>query len=88
MELNIQNVDRYELVKNADKLRARKVLFIVGWQDRTSLIEVTTLPLYRKLPKLNAGNISIKGFESDHRFGNVIDDITNTIIDWIINIAL
>jgi esterase/lipase len=85
MELNIQNVDRYDLVKNADKLRTKKVLFIVGWQDRTSLIEVNTLPLYRKLQQLNAGNISIKGFESDHRFGNVIDDITNTIIDWIIN---
>ena len=85
MELNIQNVDRYDLVKNADKLRTKKVLFIVGWQDRTSLIEVTTLPLYRKLQQLNTGNISIKGFESDHRFGNVIDNITNTIIDWIIN---
>jgi hypothetical protein len=84
MELNIQNVDRYDLVKNADKLKAKKILFIVGWQDRTSLMEVNTLPLYRKLQQLNAGNISIKGFESDHRFGNVIDDITNTITDWTI----
>jgi uncharacterized protein len=85
MELNIQNVNRYDLVMNADKLSTKKVLLIVGWQDRTSLIEVNTLPLYRKLQQLNVENISIKGFESDHRFGNVIDDITNTIIDWIIN---
>jgi uncharacterized protein len=88
MELNIQNVDRYDLEKNADNLRTKKVLFIVGWQDRTSLIEVNTLPLYRKLQQLNAENISIKGFESDHRFNNVIDDITKTIIDWIINNTL
>lgn len=84
MKLNIQNVDRFDLVKNAEKLRTKRVLFIVGWQDRTSLMEVNTLPLYRKLQELNAGNTSIKGFESDHRFGNVIEDITNTIIDWII----
>jgi esterase/lipase len=85
MEFNIQNVDRYDLVKNAEKLKTKKVLFIVGWQDKTSFLELNTLPLYRKLQQLNAGNISIKGFESDHRFSNEIDDITNTIIDWIIN---
>jgi alpha/beta superfamily hydrolase len=85
MEYNIQNADRYDLVKNADKLISKKILFIVGWQDKTSFLEVNTLPLYRKLQQLNAENISIKGFESDHRFNNVIDDITKTIIDWIIN---
>jgi esterase/lipase len=85
MEYNIQNADRYDLVKNADKLISKKILFIVGWQDKTSFLEVNTLPLYRKLQQLNAENISIKGFESDHRLNNVIDDITKTIIDWIIN---
>ena len=85
LEYNIQNVDRYDLVKNAERLRTKKVLFIVGWQDRTSLIEVNTLPLYRKLQLLNAGNIAIKGFESDHRFSNVTDEVLTTIIDWIKN---
>jgi len=33
--------------------------------------------------ELNAGNISIKGFESDHRFNNVIDDLADTITEWI-----
>jgi hypothetical protein len=75
----------FDLVKNADRLITKKVLFIVGWQDKTSFLEVNTLPLYRKLQQLNAENISIKGFESDHRFNNVIDDITNAITDWIIN---
>jgi len=36
---------------------------------------------------LNPENVSIKGFESDHRFGNVIDDITVTITEWIIKNA-
>ena len=85
MELYLQNIDRYDLVKNAEKLKTKKVLFIVGWQDKTSLLEVNTLPLYRKLQQLNAENISIKGFESDHRFNNVIDDLADTITEWIKN---
>ncbi len=85
MELYLQNIDRYDLVKNAEKLTTKKVLFIVGWHDKTSLLEVNTLPLYRKLQQLNAGNISIKGFKSDHRFNNVIDDLADTITAWIKN---
>jgi hypothetical protein len=83
MELYLQNIDRYDLVKNAEKLKTKKVLFIVGWHDKTSFLEVNTLPLYRKLQQLNAESISIKGFESDHRFNNVIDDLADTITEWI-----
>jgi hypothetical protein len=83
MELYLQNVDRYDLVKNAEKLKSKRVLFIVGWHDKTSFLEVNTLPLYRKLEQLNAESISIKGFESDHRFNNVIDDLADTITEWI-----
>jgi alpha/beta superfamily hydrolase len=83
MELYLQNVDRYDLVKNVEKLKTKKVLFIVGWHDKTSFLEVNTLPLYRKLEQLNAESISIKGFESDHRFNNVIDDLADTITEWI-----
>ncbi len=83
MELYLQNIDRYDLVKNAEKLTTKKVLFIVGWHDKTSFLEVNTLPLYRKLQQLNSVDISIKGFESDHRFNNVIDDLADTITEWI-----
>ncbi len=83
MELYLQNVDRYDLVKNAEKLKTKRVLFIIGWLDKTSFLEINTLPLYRKLKQLNGCNISIKGYESDHRFINVIDDLTNEIVDWI-----
>lgn len=88
MELYLQNIDRYDLVKNAEKLKNKKVLFIVGWLDKTSILEVNTLPLYRKLQQLNADHISIKGFESDHRFGNAINDIADTITEWIFKNAL
>jgi hypothetical protein len=88
MEYYLQNIDRYDLVKNAEKLKTKKVLFIVGWHDKTSFLERNTLPLYRKLQQLNAGNISIKGFESDHLFSNVIDEMVNTISNWILNNTL
>jgi len=83
MEVDLKNIDRYDLVKNAEKLKNKKVLFIVGWLDKTSYLEINTLPLYRKLQQLNAEHISIIGFESDHRFGNVADDLANVITDWI-----
>lgn len=88
MELYLQNIDRYDLVKNAEKLKNKKVLFIVGWQDKTSFLEINTLPLYRKLQQPGMGNASIRGFESDHRFGNVADDLASTIIEWIIKNTL
>jgi alpha/beta superfamily hydrolase len=88
MELYLQNIDRYDLVKNAEKLKNKKVLFIVGWLDKTSFLEINTLPLYRKLQQLNAEHIFIKGIESDHRFGNVADDLANAITDWISNTCL
>ena len=87
LEVDLKNIDRYDLVKNAEKLMNKKMLFIVGWQDKTSFLEVNTLPLYRKLQQLNPENVSIKGFESDHRFNNVIDDIADTITEWIIKNA-
>lgn len=85
MEQYIQNIDRYDLVKNAEKLKTKQVLFIVGWLDKTSFLEINTLPLFRKLQQLNASNISMKGFESDHQFNNVIDDLTSAITEWIKN---
>jgi hypothetical protein len=83
MALYLQNVSIYDLVKNAESLKTKKILFTIGWQDNTSFLEVNTLPLYRKLQQLIAENILIKGFESHHRFNNVIDDLTDTITEWI-----
>jgi uncharacterized protein len=80
---NIVNVDRYDLVKNAPILKGKNIMLIVGWQDNMSLMEVNALPLYRKLLQLKAEHVAIKGFETDHSFKNVSDDLANTIIHWI-----
>jgi len=82
LDYNIKNIDRFDLIKNADKIKDRKIFFVVGWLDTTSLPEINTLPLYRKLLRSKA-NISIKGFESDHSFDNVSEELTNSIVNWI-----
>ena len=81
-EYNIKNVDRFDLVKNADKINDRKMFFIVGWLDTTCPPEINTFPLFRKLLRSKA-NIAIKGFQSDHTFSDVRDELANSIVNWI-----
>jgi pimeloyl-ACP methyl ester carboxylesterase len=78
----ILNVDHYDLVKNAEKIRDREILFIAGWLDNTALIEENVLPLYRQLKKLKSEKVSIKVFDTNHGFGNVKDDLIEAIVDW------
>jgi len=78
----ILNVDYYDLVKNAEKLMDREILFIAGWLDKMALIEENVLPLYRQLKKLNSEVVSIKVFDTNHGFGNVKDDLIKVIVDW------
>lgn len=78
----ILNVDYYDIVKNAEKLRDREILFIAGWLDNTALIEENVLPLYRQLKKLNSEKVSIRVFDTNHGFGNVKDDLIKVIVDW------
>jgi pimeloyl-ACP methyl ester carboxylesterase len=79
----IPDVDNYDLVKNADKLKNREILFIAGWLDITIPMEEYIIPVYRQLKNLNAQNVYIKALETDHSFGNVMDELTNSIADWI-----
>ncbi len=78
----ILNVDYYDLVKNAEKLRDREILFIAGWFDTTVLIEEHLLPLYRQLKQLKSEKVDIKVFDANHGFSNVNDDLVKVIVDW------
>jgi uncharacterized protein len=81
----IPEVDNYDLVKNADKLKNRSILFITGWLDNSIPMEEYIIPVYRQLKMLNAENVYIKAFETDHSFGNVMDELTNSITEWTNN---
>jgi uncharacterized protein len=76
------NVDYYDLVKNAEKLRDREILFIAGSLDNTAPIEENCLPLYEQLKQLKSEKVDIKVFDTDHSFSNVKDDLIKVIVGW------
>ena len=78
----IANVDYYDLVKNAEKLMDREILFVAGWLDNTASIEENVLPLYRQLRRLKSEKVNIKVFDTNHGFSNVKDDLIKVILDW------
>ena len=79
----IPDVNNYDLVLNADKLKSRKILFLTGWQDTEIPMEEYIIPVYRKLKNLGSESVSIKAFDTGHYFSNSKDELTNAITEWI-----
>ena len=79
----IPEVDRYDLLKNAEQLKEHKVLFLVGWQDNEIPMEEYIIPIYRKLKSQNPEKVYIRAFDTDHTFGNVKDELANSIVEWV-----
>lgn len=84
-EFWLSNLDKFDQVKHAKSLMNRDILFIFGWDDVNVIPEEHVLPLFRKLRSLNAENIRIESFMTDHSFRNVREEMTHTIFKWIIN---
>lgn len=82
-KLFLSNLDRYDLVKHAESLTNRDILFLSGWKDHNVVLEEHILPLYRKLQELKAENLKIQVFDTDHGFGNVKEELVETIATWI-----
>ncbi len=82
-KLFLSKKDRYDLVKHAESLTNREILFLSGWKDHNVVLEEHILPLYRKLQELNSEKIQIKVFDTDHGFGNVREELVETIATWI-----
>lgn len=80
------NMDKFDLVKNADSLVNKDILIITGWDDQVSTLEAHILPLYRKLKILKAENVSINAFDSGHML-EMNNTIENLISDWIFKLS-
>ena len=80
----LSNLERYDQVKHAESLKDKDVLLIGGWKDQLVILEEHIIPLYRKLQELNAKNVEIIVFNTDHDFNNVREELTETIYNWII----
>ncbi len=81
----LSNLDRFDQVKHAGSLMNRDILFIFGWDDVDVIPEEHVLPLFRKLRSLNAENIRIESFMTDHSFRNVREQMSHIIFNWIID---
>jgi|GEM_PF-491012 len=79
------DLDYYDQVKHAEKLKRKDILFLGGWNDMSCIVEEIIIPLYRRLSELNAEKIKIKMFDTDHSFRNVRKELADEIFDWIIN---
>lgn len=79
------NLDYFDQVKHAEHLINKDILFLGGWDDRSCIVEEFIIPLYRRLQELNAENINIEVFDTDHSFRNVREELTETIHNWIKN---
>ena len=83
MDYLISHKDDFDLLKYAEKLKDRNILFLVGWLDRGALPEDHTLPLYRKLNSLGAEHVNIRAFETGHQFNNCRKELAQEIMEWI-----
>ena len=62
----------------------KKILFIAGLNDRSSVIEHEFLPVYRRLMILNHPDITVEMTKSDHSFSDISNELkAKMIIDWI-----
>lgn len=79
----ISNYEYFDLIKNAEKLKNKEIFFITGWLDTTVPMEEFIIPTYRHLKNMNPEFVSIKAFETDHKFTNKRDELVNSITEWI-----
>ena len=77
------NYEYFDLIKNADKLKNKEILFITGWLDTTVPMEEFIIPTYRHLKNMYPEFVSIKAFETDHFFADIRDDLANSITEWV-----
>lgn len=82
-EVWLSNLDKYDQVRHANLLVERDILLVGGWQDYNVVLEEHILPLYRKLQELKSDKLHICVFDTDHGFGNVKNELTQTIETWI-----
>jgi fermentation-respiration switch protein FrsA (DUF1100 family) len=79
----ISNYEYFDLIKNAEKLKNKEILFITGWLDTTVPMEEFIIPTYRHLKNMNPESVSIKAIETDHNFTNKRDELADSISEWI-----
>lgn len=82
----INRSDELDVVKYAEKLKDRNILFITGSFDTVVPMQVHQLPLYQKLTALGARNISQLTFNTSHQFNEVRPELAKAIKEWVMGL--
>ncbi|MBT0160537.1 alpha/beta fold hydrolase [Candidatus Bathyarchaeota archaeon A05DMB-2] len=79
----LADLDKFDLVKHAEKISSKDILIIGGWRDQDADIEHHILPLFRALQRHGAKQVQIEIFDSDHSFTNVRNQLADRIVSWL-----
>jgi dipeptidyl aminopeptidase/acylaminoacyl peptidase len=79
----VPNQALYDLLGHAEKLAARDVLLMGGWDDQNVTIERHILPCYRRLKDLGSDKVRIHAFQADHYFENSRSEMVAVVTEWI-----
>jgi pimeloyl-ACP methyl ester carboxylesterase len=77
------DMDKYDLVKQAEAISNKDVLIIGGWRDQENTIEHHILPLVRALQRHEAKRVQIEILDADHSFTNVRSQLEDRIVSWL-----
>ena len=77
------DMDKYDLVKQAEALSYKDILIIGGWRDQENPIEHHIMPLFRALQRHGAKEVQIEIFDTDHSFTNVRSQMADRIVSWL-----
>ncbi len=78
-----EDMDKYDVVKQAEALSYKDILIIGGWRDQENTIEHHILPLFRALQRHGAKQARIEIFDTDHSFTNVRSQLADRIVSWL-----
>lgn len=73
----------YGLIENAERLAARRIMLLGGWEDVNVTVDLTLLPLYRALRKAGGQDVTFKTYHANHGFGPVRSDLHADVLEWI-----
>ncbi|MGI9551140.1 MAG: hypothetical protein ACR2MT_08065, partial [Aurantibacter sp.] len=74
----------YNFVAQAEKLKNKRMYFVVGTNDITVPVENHFFPLYRELKKMGHSDFKVDLTESDHGFGDLFTGrFSEMIALWI-----
>lgn len=79
----LQDPDYYHNNKHAQQLANVDVLLIGAADDGNVTLENHVLPLYRQLKKNRQQKVTLRIYQTDHSFGNVLDILAKDVSDWI-----